>query len=299
MKQKVNKSVCVVILNYQTYTDTINYVNSLKDQKGIELHILIVDNCSPNNSYDHLSNYFDSDTDVEVIKSARNGGYAYGNNYGLRHIEKRGFEYIVISNNDIEISDQYLMKKLIEEYSHFENVAFIAPLMRTKGKVSKFSAWKLPSFIDDCIQSLRLTNYLFGRKLQYDFKLFSDQPQKVDCLSGAFFLGKYEIFTRVNFFDEGTFLYGEEIILALRLKSIGLSNFIIPKLDYHHQNSKTISSLLTIYRTHKHLTDSRLYYHSKYFGASFVKLYFLKFLHYFWCMETFLYSLICKMILKK
>ena len=105
------KSVCVLILNYMSYQDTLRYVDNLKDQKGVRLQILIVDNCSPNESFDELSGAFRKDKQVAVIQSPINGGYADGNNFGLHFLSEKDVDFILISNNDIYLDDDYLISK--------------------------------------------------------------------------------------------------------------------------------------------------------------------------------------------
>ena len=50
--------VTVLILNYQSYIDTINYVKNIQNQKKININILIVDNFSLNDSYNILLKKF-------------------------------------------------------------------------------------------------------------------------------------------------------------------------------------------------------------------------------------------------
>jgi GT2 family glycosyltransferase len=284
-------SLCVLILNYQTYTDTIDYVRELKRQQHVRLHILIVDNFSPNNSFEYLKEQFSWNSDVEVIQSGYNGGYAYGNNHGLRHLKNRAFDYIVISNNDIRIEDPLLLSRLIDHYEELENPGFVAPLMYMGGRVSRLSAWKIPSFLDDVLDSLRTTSFLFGGKTRYDLMDVDISSLEVDCLAGAFFMGKYETFCSIGLMDENTFLYGEETIIAIKVKAAELQNYLIPSLSYEHENSKTISNYLSQFKTQKYLTESKIYYHSAYFNASRAKLMILSALLPIWRIETFVYRL--------
>ncbi len=84
-----NMNIVALILNYNSGQDTINYVNNLFEQKGINLSVLIVDNCSTDNSFNLLRKYFSDNSRVDIIKSLYNGGYAYGNNYGLNYLNNK------------------------------------------------------------------------------------------------------------------------------------------------------------------------------------------------------------------
>ncbi|MBC7490516.1 MAG: glycosyltransferase family 2 protein [Glaciimonas sp.] len=282
-------SCCVLILNYQSHQDTIDYVAILQKQKCINLRILIVDNCSPNNSFTILVEHFKSTKNVEVIQSERNGGYAYGNNYGLRYLESASTDYILVSNNDIEIDDQMLLFKLIKKYKQLDRPAFAAPIMHVNGKPSKYAAWKIPTLIDDLIGSLGLLQKIFGNKTVYQINANVDSVA-VDCLPGSFFLAKKAIFYNIGLMDEGTFLYMEEVILAYKVKQISASNYLIASLTYDHATSKTISSQLSSVKMRNHLINSRVYFHRKYLKTGKFGINLLISLFYVWILENYLWS---------
>lgn len=68
----------IVILNYKTYQETEILVDTLLGMysPNLKLFIEIVDNCSPNNSYDYLKDKHDSHPQIEVSQSGENGGFA-------------------------------------------------------------------------------------------------------------------------------------------------------------------------------------------------------------------------------
>ena len=198
----------------------------------------------------------------------------------------------MISNNDIFIDDKLLLSKLANYYDELKDCAFIAPIMWTKGRISMLSAWKIPSFWDDVVDSLRMTNMLFGGNTSYKISNMANAPVEVDCLSGAFFMGTYDTFKLIGFMDENTFLYGEEVILAKKVKMARLRNFIIPSLNYEHQNSGTISTLISSVQARKHLTESRVYYHLTYFNGTKLKGMILRGLFTVWKLENYFYCLL-------
>ena len=52
-------SVAVCLLNYNSFEDTIECVDSLIAQKGVAFSIIIVDNCSTNNSVLEIEKYLE------------------------------------------------------------------------------------------------------------------------------------------------------------------------------------------------------------------------------------------------
>ena len=94
--------IAVVILNYNDKKNTIRLAKDLDSYETIN-KIIVVDNCSPNNDWEELKEL--NNNKIDVIKSDKNGGYSYGNNIGLNYLESKYglFDYIIISNTDIEI----------------------------------------------------------------------------------------------------------------------------------------------------------------------------------------------------
>ena len=64
---------------------------------------------------------------------------------------------------------------------------------------------------------------------------------KVDCLTGSFFMGKLDTFIQLEYFDERTFLFEEERILAQKVKKAGLQNYLALSLAFHHEDSSVIN----------------------------------------------------------
>lgn len=292
-------SIYIIILNYKSYQDTINYVDNLQKQEDVNLNILIVDNCSSNGSFNILNNTFMNVENVKVIKSNWNGGYAYGNNFGLRYLKDVKVDYILISNNDISINDNHLLYKLINEYNKLENPAFVSPIMLIHGKVTKYIARKMPTLRNDILGSLRIFEMIFGFKSSYKIEDNNSIRIKVDCVPGSFFIGKKEIFFNVGLFDENTFLYNEEAILAFKVKSINLNNYIITSLQFEHATSKTVTNEFNASNLRSYYVESRLYFHEKYLQTSRSGILLLKFFYNIWKVETFLSMIVSKILQRK
>ena len=94
------ESIAIIIVNYNNYEDTIKCVNSIREnEKKIKYEIILVDNASTNNSIEELSKI----EGIVLINNKRNGGFAFGNNIGIKYAIDKNFEYIMLLNNDTEI----------------------------------------------------------------------------------------------------------------------------------------------------------------------------------------------------
>ena len=283
-------NVFLIILNYKSYYDTIKYIDQLKNQKKIKLNIIVVDNCSPNNSYSILKKKYSKVNDVEVIISEKNGGYAYGNNFGLKFIEDREFDFVIVSNNDIIIDDEYLIYKLCEVYNKLDLPSLISPVMKQDSVVSENFAWKIPNLIDDVFGSLRISDFFYKKNRYYKFSQDTDYIQ-VDCIPGSFFMSRKPVLYSLGLLDENTFLYMEEAILAIKNKKKGLKNYIISNLSYEHEVSGTISKSMSNIKIRKNLINSRLYFHKNYLKTGVFGILLLKFLFILWVLEYYVYNI--------
>lgn len=112
--------ISVVILNYNQYEMTIEYVKNLKKQdwKNIRYHLVIIDNGSSNGGGRVLFDEFKDDENVTVLINKENEGFARGNNIGIKYsISELKANLIIVSNNDIVIEDNLFMKNLWNEYN--------------------------------------------------------------------------------------------------------------------------------------------------------------------------------------
>ena len=87
----------MVILNYMDKNRALELSRRCITFSCID-KVVIVDNCSPDDSYSWLKQEND-DVNIEIIKSEKNGGFSYGNNYCAKYlIKKYNPKYILFAN---------------------------------------------------------------------------------------------------------------------------------------------------------------------------------------------------------
>ena len=99
--------VAIVILNYNSYEDTLECLESLKKINYQHYRVIVVDNGSTNRSAEILLEACRTEN-TEFIKSKANLGYAGGNNLGIARAMEEGADYICVLNNDVEVSPDFL-----------------------------------------------------------------------------------------------------------------------------------------------------------------------------------------------
>ena len=252
----------IVILNYNDAGTVLKLHEKIKDYRVIR-HIIIVDNFSTDNSYDVLRSLEKGKT--VVLRSNKNGGYAYGNNIGVKWlINNTDTDIICIANPDIVV-DETVFKRLLNGFIETDFAALSGFMQNRDGSIRR-DKFCIPSYWWD------LSNYtLFYRQLfrlfvkKYSQKLEPDTGiQEVEMLPGSFFLIRKEVFQEIGLFDENTFLFCEERILGNKLKTIHKKMGIDTGVVFLHMHSISIRKTISIYNEWKRLNESRLYYNIEY-----------------------------------
>lgn len=102
-------------------------------------------------------------------------------------------------------------------------------------------------------------------------KVAKDEYLEVEALPGCFFAARMSVFEDVGYFDEGTFLYCEEDILAKKCKAKNYKLAYLPNVSYVHAHASSTAKTLGLYHSQKHLHRSQLYYARKYLNAGCFK----------------------------
>lgn len=208
-----NKSLGFVILNYNTWEKTILCVKSIFNTYLGKKNIVIVDNQSPNESYDKLTKYYNVEgfEDVEIVQSGKNGGFSYGNNFGFNYINEKypDIDKIIITNNDI-IFQSEAIDRLISGFNHTDDVVMTAPkIYDTEGNKTNIP-WK-------CKPNVMQELYLADCSLCiYKWEELNDNVFAY-MVSGCCFAVDRFLFSKIGGFDEKVFLYNEENIISKKI----------------------------------------------------------------------------------
>lgn len=267
--------VAVIIVNYNDVEDTKKYVNQIKEYNIIN-RIVVVDNLSTIiGAFENLKELEDSK--VKVIQAEKNGGYDYGNNFGIKYLQalNEEYDYYIISNPDIEIEESAI-KHCLEVAENDNSVAVIAPRMFNKeNKPIRRSSWKMRTFWLDVVHSTRLLEIVFYKILrngEYSSKDYEKELLEVEAISGAFFIIKSEILNKIDLLDENVFLFYEEDILAKKLAEKKYKTISLNSEKFIHYESQTIGKTFSYYRKMKQLFKSKMYYHKTYNKINFLQV---------------------------
>ena len=105
-----NFKICIIILNWNGLDDTLECLDSVKKIDYPNFNVIVVDNGSTDNSVEVIKKRF---SEVTLIATGKNLGFAEGNNVGMRYAMSKGTDYILLLNNDTTV-DARLLSSLVE-----------------------------------------------------------------------------------------------------------------------------------------------------------------------------------------
>lgn len=267
-----NEQVCCVILNYNDSSTTLDLLERIKDYNVFK-YILIVDNCSTDDSLEKLQLY-QSDR-ILVSCTDYNGGYGYGNNWGVKYaLNVLNCEYVLIANPDVSFNEE-TVESLLNILKKDERCAVSTTLQLDSSKhvISKF-AWKVPT-ISQYICTAECIARKFVGSFYYSLEQLSEHEyMEVECVPGSFLLVKAKLFIECGGYDEEMFLYCEETTLGFKVKNNGYKTILLTNSGYVHYHSVSINkSIKSKSKQYKMMLNSRYIFIKKYLKANCVQLF--------------------------
>lgn len=221
----------IVILNYNSSGDVIKLISQIE---VLDATIIVVDNNSTDGSQYNLSKEFLERKNVVFIQSESNNGYAIGNNLGLKVAESMGMQYAFVINPDVSIKNLDVFRVCINTIEDTDSLA-CAPLI--DGVIPFYNR---PKLID-----LLIPPMIRLRDRSLHLKMLSNGVDAVDVykLYGCFVCFDIQKFKQIDFFDERTFLYFEESIVAEKAVGKGLRQINILNINVQHVAQSSVKQL--------------------------------------------------------
>lgn len=280
------KRVFAVILNYNDADTTMNLCNEIKSFEIFE-GIIVVDGASTDGSYDKLSS-LESDK-IYVIKSNKNGGYGYGNNYGIKFAIMKNATHVVVANPDVQFTENSI-EECLKIFDEKENVIAVAPKINAKNIAFKFS----PPFLDAMYSSMTL-NKLFKPRYYSNDYFKNKNVCAVDAIPGSLVVFDVEKFVEIGMYDENVFLYHEEMILGRKIRDKGYKSYIVMNAEYKHYHSVSVNkSFKSATKLKTIVMKSHEYYLKNYGGGGFFSIAFLRVMKPICIFEAFLWNCLLK-----
>ncbi len=255
--------LAVIILNYNSLNDCRKCISFLKNQQGVNVEIILVDNYSADRV---VIKELSKERGWTFLAASENRGYNAGNNIGLRYAAEKGYKYALIANPDMEFPQLDFLAKLVTKMEVDEDIVvcgsdIVTPDGIHLNPMKRDGDWR---------DSFGWITSFFKRK-KVDAYDFIDRYQENHCctkLSGCCLLVRLDFIQSINFFDESVFLYCEEAILSRQVENAAKRMYYLADVQAIHRHIKSDKgnpiNQFHIWR------DSRIYFINRYSGDSWL-----------------------------
>ena len=243
--------------------------NLIPDPCSLTSEIIVVDNASSDGSAAVVAAEFPA---VRLIANRENWGFTGGNNQGLAVARGR---YVFFLNPDTVVVDAALGTLLAYMEEHPE-VGACGPQLRYGDGSLQPSRRRFPTFMTAIFESTPLAWHWpaalnpWARRYRMEDRpqgaqLAGAEAEPVDWLVGAALLVRREVLAQVGGFDEGYFMYSEELDWCRRAKDAGWQIVYVPAAQVIHYEGK--SSEQVVAARHIRFQTSKVRYFRKFHGA--------------------------------
>jgi N-acetylglucosaminyl-diphospho-decaprenol L-rhamnosyltransferase len=227
----MDEALGVVVVNHNAGPYLARCLESVRTSAGdVRTNVVIVDNASTDRSLDTAT---EGHPEARVIRNQRNAGFARAANQGL---EATDAPFVLLLNPDAEVIGGTL-GALVKVGRERPRAGAIGVLVRNPDGTLQPSARRVPDF---------------GEALGHAFlgPLWRDNPwtrsytmadwdrtteREVEWVSGSAMLLRRSALDEVGLFDEGYFMYVEDVDLCTRLRKAGWQVVFSPELEVVHQ----------------------------------------------------------------
>jgi hypothetical protein len=252
----------VVLVNYNDRAHLPACLSSLeKAVSGLSAEVILVDNHSEDGSPELVRSAFPW---VRLIENDQNVGYPRANNIGFSQCHG---DYVFFLNTDTVVPAAAPAALLAEIKARPEVGAVGPALVHENGRIQVSFGTRVGFFSEIC-QKLIL-NPFFRIALRR-----SRKARGVGWLSGACLLARRASIEAAGLFDEGFFLYFEDIDLCRRITAEGFKLLFFPEVRVSHVGGAATSALRWQSRLEYRRSQLRFYEkHSSRLSLRLLKLY--------------------------
>lgn len=223
---------CVVIVNWNGRELLKKCLSSLfVNTSDISCRVVVVDNASLDDSADMVQQCYPQ---VKLFRNSANVGFSKANNRGIRYALQNGAKYVMLLNNDVEITD----KKWLQDFT---------TVINSDSKIGIVGC-KLV-FPDRTLQHagglVKLRGPYHRGECEKDTGQY-DRVELVDYVTGAALMIKAEVIRNVGLLDEGfSPLYYEDTDWCVRAHLYGYGIAYTPKPTLIHHCGASSNKLGT------------------------------------------------------
>jgi GT2 family glycosyltransferase len=251
--------VSVVVVSYETRDDLAACLASLADAGGPGLETIVVDNASTDGSADMVARDFPA---VRLVRSTENQGFGAACNRGAAVASGA---YLLFLNSDAQVTAG-AVPALARVLDTQPDVAIVGPRTLNEDGTAQVSFGPALTPLAEWRQR-RLVRAVARRepdalRIAHERSLVARAP---DWVSGSCLMIRRRAFDAVAGFDEGFFLYEEDVDLCVRVRAQGGLVRFEPAATVVHRLGRSMARMPD--RARAEYDRSHLRYYRKHNGA--------------------------------
>ncbi len=230
----------IVLVDYNGLDDTRKCLASLAGLAGAA-RVVVVDNASRVDVATALSGAFPWAT---FLRAERNGGWAGGNNLGLKFALDTGADLVILLNNDTVVGPDFACRMVAAADAHPEFgilgpvIRFLAPPHEVQTDGVVFNGPARPGFFQRLAVPLPPAGTTPGAA-QGEPPGGASAVAEVDIVNGCCLMVRRAVVERVGLIDEAYFLVHEESDFCLRAQEAGFKNGVVAESLVWHKGSSS------------------------------------------------------------
>lgn len=254
---KLEKSVAIIILNWNGIGDTIICLDSLLNQHYSNCQIFVIDNGSDPTEADELRERYGNK--IHLSRLNTNKGFSGGVNYGIEQAKLLNPDYYFLLNNDTFIASDFL-SPLISVSRDEKKYGILGPVVMdliNKNKI-QFAGGRF--------------NWLLARPYHETDKLLS--TLNTTFVTGGAMLIRKDVIEKCGLFDDRFFAYFEDVAFCIKAQRNGFLCACVPTSTLYHKLTGSSDRKGSFY-TYL-LSRNRILFVNNYLSTNY-KIYFLTF----------------------
>jgi hypothetical protein len=223
-------SVCIV--NWNTRHDLEEALRSvIESDPGLDLEVIVLDNASRDGSAEMVRRQFPQ---VTLIESPENMGFARGYNAAAGRATGR---YLLILNPDTVVH-RGALSRLVAFMDGEPKAGAAGPRLLNSDGSLQFSCRRFPRPAAAMLRNTVIGRLVPGNRFTREYLMQDwdhDSARQVDWVSGAAICIRREAWEQTGGFDEGYFMYAEDMDWCLRAEQAGWSIYYLPDAVVTHR----------------------------------------------------------------
>jgi len=220
----------VIVLVWNSVDDTLECLKSLYESSYPNQEILLVDNGSSEGVVASIRRAYPG---VRVLELATNLGFSAGNNAGIQYALRRGFDYVLLLNQDTVVAPDMLGKLVAFAEAH-PRAGLIGPAVDCAG--TERMVYALGGMIQ-WSKGLTRNRGMFEHPERFPFHA---ESERVDFVPGCGMLVSRRFLETAGSLDPQYFFNYEEVEWAVRGRRYGFEVWFLPSAKMWHKVSASL-----------------------------------------------------------